>query len=231
MSASAEKYNRILATATPPTMNHHRGFHSKKDKKDSFKSSSLQRHSTSPSDGMILTATGLTMDPSMMEEVLHRGGGETGGGVTAGHHAKYDYERHDNTQITFRMPHFQAEGTRELVEEEGVGGGGGGSNLVSVSGNRVIVNSNSGGSSEDDDANSDSLLVRPVVRTSTSPDRRRMHVYSEQIDLLQPHSHHPKALADRRESPPSDGSGRRRLIEEEDERSSGIVSEAENSKL
>ena len=56
---------------------------------------------------MILTATGLTMDPSMMEEVLHRGGGGTGGGVTAGHHAKYDYERHDNTQITFRMPHFQ----------------------------------------------------------------------------------------------------------------------------
>ena len=48
---------------------------------------------------------------------------------------------------------LQAEGTRELVEEEGVGGGGGVSNLVSVSGNRVIVNSNSGGSSEEDDAN------------------------------------------------------------------------------
>ena len=65
---------------------------------------------------MILTATGLTMDPSMMEEVLHRGGGTGVGGVTAGHPSDNNYERHDNTQITFRMPHFQVSFIRAVKQ-------------------------------------------------------------------------------------------------------------------
>ena len=51
-------------------------------------------NSQSPSDGMILTATGLTVDPSMMEEYGH--GTVTYGSRTHGH--------------------FEAEPGRELVE-------------------------------------------------------------------------------------------------------------------
>ena len=82
MGASRERYNKILSTAMPATDNprNSKDDFGKKGLGNSTKSTTnpylesrssrsreAQRHSRSPSDGMILTASGLTLDPSNPE--------------------------------------------------------------------------------------------------------------------------------------------------------------------
>ena len=81
-SSTRERYNKILSTAMPATDNprNSKDDFGKKGLGNSTKSTTnpylenrssrsreAQRHSRSPSDGMILTASGLTLDPSNPE--------------------------------------------------------------------------------------------------------------------------------------------------------------------